>query len=185
MTAISARALDDDIQDDGLYQAAGDDIGRIWVHVNPLGIYISSLCFATGAPVMTAQMDLINENGERLSIEPYGCIDTGTANPCATGGYMRYFSAWEIDQVSRTSQNPGEICIQDQNDQYLCVPEWYPVDFPAGFYPVEYVAGCMEIRSFEIPPPGDSGGDSGGDSDSGSGGDSGGGCFIDVAGFQR
>lgn len=107
---------------------------RLWVHVNYLGEYVNSLCFIGGALPKTARMELIDANGSRLTISPYGCIDSGTYPvSCPRGGTWRTFSAWGIDQISSTEET---------------ATGWYPIELPAGYHPIYYLAGCLTEEPF-------------------------------------
>jgi len=124
--------------------APGEDIGRIWVHIDFLGIYTWTLI---GVP--TAHMLLFDANGVQLPIAPFGCIAlSGAKNNW-------YYSAWGIDLVSYTEPSQEEqetpVCYEANNNLSDCVPGWYPVDIPAGFFPVQYVAGCSIYLPFEVP----------------------------------
>jgi hypothetical protein len=96
-------------------------------------------------------MQLVDASGDRLPIEPWGCITLG-------GSWKNYYySAWAIDQASKTQPSQEELdkMICDKNitgeDAFgddRCIAEWYPVDLPAGFLPVQYNAGCA---LFDVP----------------------------------
>ena len=141
----------------GLFTISDDgdtDDSRIWVHISFLGNYINSLCFFGGAVPMTGHMKLIDASGNELSIAPYGCIDTGPIETlCPDGsGYWRSYSAWEIDQASQTQPTQEQLLETVCNDSVSgdCHPAWYPVDIPAGFQPVQYVAGCSIYLPFNF-----------------------------------
>jgi hypothetical protein len=145
--------------------AASGNIDRIWLHVRYMGNAVQSLCFAIEL-IPTAHMILIDASGNQLTIEPFGCIDMGPVTPCAPSPpfgerYMREFSAWEIDQVTRTpptQEAQGETLDHDYTGvdalgNPRTLPAWYSVDLPAGFRPVQYVAGCSIYLPFDIPGP--------------------------------
>lgn len=126
------------------------DVDRIWVHVKHMGNAISNLCFYNNkiCPTPTAHMLLVDASGNQISIEPLGCITTGGG----PGAWV--FSGWEIDQVSSTEPNPEPpICDHagiDGLGQERCISAWYPIDLPAGFKPVQYVAGCSIYLPFQF-----------------------------------
>lgn len=122
---------------------------QFWVKIQLMGEFNSApVCFSPGI-VYTAHMALIDAAGNRLSIEPYGCIDIEADGNCGqSGSSYRIYSGWEIVEIRAQTPSYDE---RSEYDSHYGIPLWYPVEIPYGFKPVQYIAGCNSTRPFQEP----------------------------------